>query len=49
MKIHGMMYGIVCFATLFSFVGTILGGIWADQSWGAFGVGTQKKTERFSL
>jgi len=31
-----MVYGIVCFATLFSFVGTILGGIWADQSWGRF-------------
>ncbi len=31
-----MMYGIVCFATLFSFVGTILGGIWADQAWGRF-------------
>jgi ABC-type transport system involved in cytochrome c biogenesis permease subunit len=31
-----MMYGIVCFATLFSLVGTILGGIWADQSWGRF-------------
>jgi ABC-type transport system involved in cytochrome c biogenesis permease subunit len=31
-----MMYGITCFATLFSFVGTILGGIWADQSWGRF-------------
>ena len=31
-----MMYGIVCFATLFSFGGTILGGIWADQSWGRF-------------
>ncbi|MHB8523985.1 MAG: cytochrome c biogenesis protein [Limisphaerales bacterium] len=31
-----MMYGIVCFATLFSFVGTVLGGIWADQSWGRF-------------
>ena len=30
------MYGVVCFATLFSFVGTILGGIWADQSWGRF-------------
>jgi len=29
-------YGILCFATLFSFVGTILGGIWADQSWGRF-------------
>jgi ABC-type transport system involved in cytochrome c biogenesis permease subunit len=31
-----MVYGIVCFATLFSFVGTMLGGIWADQSWGRF-------------
>ena len=31
-----MIYGIVCFATLLSFVGTVLGGIWADQSWGRF-------------
>ena len=31
-----MIYGIVCFAMLFSFVGTVLGGIWADQSWGRF-------------
>lgn len=31
-----MVYGVVCFATLFSFAGTILGGIWADQSWGRF-------------
>ena len=31
-----MTYGVVCFATLFSLVGTILGGIWADQSWGRF-------------
>ena len=31
-----MVYGIVCFATLLSFVGTVLGGIWADQSWGRF-------------
>jgi ABC-type transport system involved in cytochrome c biogenesis permease subunit len=31
-----MTYGIVCFALLFSFVGTVLGGIWADQSWGRF-------------
>jgi ABC-type transport system involved in cytochrome c biogenesis permease subunit len=29
-------YGILAFAILFSFVGTILGGIWADQSWGRF-------------
>ncbi len=31
-----MVYGIVCFATLCSLVGTVLGGIWADQSWGRF-------------
>ncbi|HMJ91612.1 MAG TPA: cytochrome c biogenesis protein CcsA [Candidatus Acidoferrum sp.] len=31
-----MAYAIICFATLFSFVGTVLGGIWADQSWGRF-------------
>jgi len=32
----GMIYGVVCFAAFASFVGTILGGIWADQSWGRF-------------
>ena len=31
-----MVYGIVCFSMFFSFLGTILGGIWADQSWGRF-------------
>lgn len=31
-----MVYSITCFAALFSFVGTVLGGIWADQSWGRF-------------
>jgi ABC-type transport system involved in cytochrome c biogenesis permease subunit len=31
-----MIYASVCFALLFSFVGTMLGGIWADQSWGRF-------------
>lgn len=31
-----MVYGVVCFAMLLSFVGTVLGGIWADQSWGRF-------------
>ncbi len=41
-----MTYGVVCFATLFSFVGTVLGGIWADQSWGRFWAGTRKKTAR---
>lgn len=31
-----MVYGIICFSLFFSFVGTVLGGIWADQSWGRF-------------
>ena len=31
-----MVYGIVCFGLLLSFVGTLLGGLWADQSWGRF-------------
>ncbi len=31
-----MMYGTLCFALLFSFVGTVLGGLWADDSWGRF-------------
>jgi ABC-type transport system involved in cytochrome c biogenesis permease subunit len=36
-KILGqMLYAIVCFATLLSFTGTVLGGIWADVSWGRF-------------
>ena len=35
-SISSMVYGVTCFAVLFSFVGTMLGGIWADQSWGRF-------------
>jgi ABC-type transport system involved in cytochrome c biogenesis permease subunit len=31
-----MMYGTLCFATFLSFVGTVLGGLWADDSWGRF-------------
>lgn len=31
-----LIYGIVCFALLFSFFGTVLGGLWADDSWGRF-------------
>lgn len=34
--LNGIAYGVVCFATLLSFIGTVLGGIWADQSWGRF-------------
>ena len=29
-------YGTICFALLFSFIGTVLGGLWADYSWGRF-------------
>ena len=31
-----MIYGATCFAILLSFVGTVLGGLWADDSWGRF-------------
>jgi ABC-type transport system involved in cytochrome c biogenesis permease subunit len=31
-----MIYGVVCFGLVFSVVGTILGGIWANYSWGRF-------------
>jgi ABC-type transport system involved in cytochrome c biogenesis permease subunit len=31
-----MLYGTICFATFLSFTGTVLGGIWADYSWGRF-------------
>ncbi|HUY33595.1 MAG TPA: cytochrome c biogenesis protein CcsA [Pirellulales bacterium] len=31
-----MLYGALCFAIFFSFVGTVLGGLWADDSWGRF-------------
>ncbi len=31
-----VVYGIIAFSLIFSFTGTILGGIWADQSWGRF-------------
>ena len=29
-------YGILCYALFFSLIGTILGGLWADDSWGRF-------------
>ncbi|MFT5122624.1 MAG: ABC-type transport system involved in cytochrome c biogenesis permease subunit [Kiritimatiellia bacterium] len=30
------VYGTLAFGLIFSFFGTMLGGIWADQSWGRF-------------
>ncbi|MBT6121662.1 cytochrome c biogenesis protein CcsA [bacterium] len=35
-ELYKMVYGIVCFNLAMNFVGTVLGGIWADQSWGRF-------------
>jgi ABC-type transport system involved in cytochrome c biogenesis permease subunit len=29
-------YGALCFAIFFSLLGTVLGGLWADDSWGRF-------------
>ncbi len=31
-----MTYGVMCFALFFALVGTVLGGIWANYSWGRF-------------
>ena len=31
-----IVYGTICFALFFSFFGTVLGGLWADDSWGRF-------------
>ena len=35
-KLLRTLYGTLCFAIFFSFVGTVLGGLWADDSWGRF-------------
>ncbi len=34
--LDSMIYGSICFAAVFSLVGTVLGGLWADDSWGRF-------------
>jgi ABC-type transport system involved in cytochrome c biogenesis permease subunit len=31
-----MIYGTVCFGLITSFFGTVLGGLWGDDSWGRF-------------
>ncbi|MBI2431919.1 MAG: cytochrome c biogenesis protein CcsA, partial [Candidatus Hydrogenedentes bacterium] len=31
-----MTYGVLCFCLLFATLGTVLGGIWANESWGRF-------------
>ncbi|MCC6738194.1 MAG: cytochrome c biogenesis protein CcsA [Planctomycetia bacterium] len=35
-SLASMTYGVLCFGLLFSVVGTVLGGIWANESWGRF-------------
>jgi ABC-type transport system involved in cytochrome c biogenesis permease subunit len=35
-QLYRMTYGVLCFAIFFSFIGTVLGGLWADDSWGRF-------------
>ncbi|MCO8120179.1 cytochrome c biogenesis protein CcsA [Stieleria sp. TO1_6] len=35
-SLYRMIYGATCFGILFSTIGTILGGLWADDSWGRF-------------
>lgn len=34
--LYRVIYGASCFGILFSFIGTVLGGLWADDSWGRF-------------
>ncbi len=34
--VYRMNYGVVCFGLFLSFIGTVLGGLWADDSWGRF-------------
>lgn len=31
-----IIYGVLCFGLLFATIGTILGGVWANDSWGRF-------------
>lgn len=35
-RLAATIYGTICFALLCSFFGTVLGGLWADDSWGRF-------------
>lgn len=35
-QITRMTYGTLCFSIVFSFIGTVLGGLWGDDSWGRF-------------
>lgn len=35
-NLYGYIFYITLLALFFSFIGTLLGGVWADQSWGRF-------------
>ena len=35
-ELSNVIYGTVCFGLLCSFFGTVLGGLWGDDSWGRF-------------
>ena len=35
-ELSRMTYGVLCAGMFLSFVGTVLGGLWADYSWGRF-------------
>ena len=35
-EIMKAIYGVICYGMFLSFVGTVLGGLWADDSWGRF-------------
>lgn len=36
LQTYKMTFGVLAFGLIFTFIGTVLGGIWADQSWGRF-------------
>jgi ABC-type transport system involved in cytochrome c biogenesis permease subunit len=35
-SVYRALFGMLAFGLIFSFLGTMLGGVWADQSWGRF-------------
>jgi ABC-type transport system involved in cytochrome c biogenesis permease subunit len=35
-SLYNALYAVLGFGLTFSFLGTMLGGVWADQSWGRF-------------
>ena len=35
-RLSRSIHGILAFGLVFTFIGTVMGGVWADQSWGRF-------------